>query len=63
MDKETLQKLFNHMAGQHDLILLEGEMLDIDNIIKPYYMTLIERAFVAGRSKTSWEQFKKDNDL
>lgn len=24
---------------------------------------LIERAFVAGRSKMSWEQFKKDNGL
>jgi hypothetical protein len=24
-------------------------------------MTLIEKAFIAGRSQTSWEQFKKDN--
>jgi hypothetical protein len=26
-------------------------------------LKLIESAFVAGRSKTSWEQFKKDNNL
>lgn len=26
-------------------------------------ITIIQKAFLAGRSKTSWEQFKKDNDL
>lgn len=25
--------------------------------------TVVEKAFLAGRSKTSWAQFKKDNDL
>lgn len=29
----------------------------------PHDMELIERAFLAGRSKTSWEQFKIDNQL
>lgn len=27
------------------------------------YLPLTERAFLAGRSKTSWKQFKKDNGL
>ena len=26
-------------------------------------LKLIEQAFIAGRSQTSWEQFKKDNNF
>lgn len=63
MTTETIQALFNHILDQHDLILLESEMFEIEAIIKPEYLELIEASFVAGRSQTSWEQFKKDNNL
>lgn len=63
MKKETRQAIFDYFAMVHDLLLLEGDIDDLQHIIRKHETYLIERAFVAGRSNTSWEQFKKDNDL
>lgn len=63
MNSETIQNLFNHMFREHGLTLLVSEMDEIARIFEKEKIELADRAFVAGRSKTSWEQFKKDNDL
>lgn len=63
MNNDTIQNLFNHMYREHGLTLLVSEMDDIARIFDNEKIQLADRAFVAGRSQTSWEQFKKENDL
>ena len=63
MDSKTIQDLFNHMYRNHNLTLLVSEMDEIARIFEREKIELADRAFVAGRSNTSWDQFKKDNDL
>jgi hypothetical protein len=53
------QKFFDYFMEQHNLITLESDFDEVQSIMRP----LIEQAFIAGRSKTSWEQFQKDNDM
>ena len=63
MNTETEQKLFNHMFREHGVTLLTSEMDEIARIFEKESIELADKAFVAGRSKTSWGQFKKDNDI
>ena len=63
MTSETEQELFNHMLREHGLILLCSELDEIARIFEKEKLELADRAFVAGRSQMSWEQFKKDNEL
>ena len=51
------------MYRNHNLTLLVSEMDEIARIFEREKIELADRAFVAGRSNTSWDQFKKDNDL
>jgi hypothetical protein len=57
------QEFFDYFYGEHNITTLESDFMEIDLILQKQYNKLIEKAFVAGRSQTSWEQFKKDNDL
>jgi hypothetical protein len=60
---DTQQKFFDYFYKEHNLITLESDFHEVNSIMKEHYMKLVESAFVAGRSKTSWEQFKEDNEL
>jgi hypothetical protein len=53
------QKFFIYFLKEHNLITLQSDFDEVQNIMRP----LIEQAFLAGRSQTSWEQFQKDNDM
>ena len=63
MDEQTIQNLFNHMYNVHGLTLLVSEMDEIARIFRDEKIDIAKRAFMAGRSMTSWEQFREDNDL
>lgn len=63
MKTETRQAIFDYFLKVHELTLLEGDIDDLQHIIRKHETDLIEKAFVAGRSQTSWEQFKTDNEL
>lgn len=63
MRTETRQAIFDYFDIHHDVRLLEGDLDELQNIISKHESDLIEKAFLAGRSKTSWEQFKIDNSL
>lgn len=63
MNPETRQAIFNYFSEQHDVLLLESDMNELQNIIQNHESDLVEKAFVAGRSQTSWEQFKSDNEI
>jgi hypothetical protein len=43
--------------------LKRNDILERENVRSTNHTSLIELAFLAGRSKTSWEQFKKDYNL
>jgi hypothetical protein len=60
---EVQQKFFDYFFKEHDLITLESDFHEVTAIFNESHIKLVERAFVAGRSKTTWEQFKKDNDI
>lgn len=63
MKPETRQAIFNYFSEQHDVLLLESDLDELQNIIQKHEPDLVEKAFVAGRSQTSWEQFKSDNEI
>lgn len=65
MNAQTKQAIFNYFSENDMCLLLESDFDELQRIIDKHEFTskLIEKAFVAGRSQTSWEQFKKDNDL
>ena len=63
MSNETIQNLFNYMVHNHNVTLLVSEMDEIARIFESEKIDLAERAFAAGRSRTSWKQFKEDNDI